>query len=126
MSKAIFTRQELQLYRKQLQTLIDRLTGKVSDLEAEALRSATGPTGNPDAVAAHDADPATRDSEDRVALALLDSEEQVLAEASAALARIDLGTFGRCERCEHAIGKTRLNALPYVRHCIECTRTTEA
>jgi hypothetical protein len=48
------------------------------------------------------------------------SEE--LAELDAALARLDDGTWGRCERCDGAIGRVRLRALPETRWCLPCSR----
>jgi len=124
MSKPTLTLQELREYRVQLQSLTDPLTEKVTELEAEALRPIHA-TVYQDRVPAHDADPKTRDAEDRVALAILDTEEHLLAEVGAALARLDEGTFGACETCGHAIAKTRLSAVPYARHCIRCARTAE-
>ncbi len=43
-----------------------------------------------------------------------------LKEVEDALARIDAGTWGRCERCGGAIGRDRLRALPDARFCIAC------
>src|SRR5437660_1019099 len=48
------------------------------------------------------------------------STEQDLAETTAAIARIEIGTYGRCERCGGAIGRQRLLALPAARYCISC------
>lgn len=47
--------------------------------------------------------------------------ERDLAEAVAAISRIERGTYGRCERCSGAIGRQRLLALPAARFCIACT-----
>lgn len=44
-----------------------------------------------------------------------------LAELEAALVRIEAGTWGRCEKCGGAIGRTRLRALPETRHCLPCS-----
>jgi DnaK suppressor protein len=44
-------------------------------------------------------------------------------ELDAALARIDAGTWGRCEQCGGAIGRTRLRALPEARRCLPCSRS---
>jgi RNA polymerase-binding transcription factor len=57
-----------------------------------------------------------------VAQTALLSEEQLLAETRAALARLDDGTFGRCQGCGRVIGKVRLDAVPYARQCIHCAR----
>jgi len=45
-----------------------------------------------------------------------------LLELEAALARIDAGTWGRCERCGGAIGRDRLRALPETRVCLPCAK----
>lgn len=45
-----------------------------------------------------------------------------LLELEAALARIEAGTWGRCERCDGAIGRDRLRALPEARFCLPCSR----
>jgi RNA polymerase-binding transcription factor DksA len=48
--------------------------------------------------------------------------EHELGELEAALARLEAGTWGRCERCEGAIGRDRLRALPETRLCLPCAR----
>ena len=55
-----------------------------------------------------------------VLMRLSDRERIELGELDAAIARIDAGTWGRCERCEGAIGRDRLAALPEARTCIKC------
>jgi RNA polymerase-binding transcription factor DksA len=124
MNKPTFTRDELRTFRTQLLELEARLTGKVLELEAEALRPSVA-AQTTDEAPAHEADPATRVAEDAVAITLLESEEQVLDEVRKALARFDAGTFARCERCGHAITRIRLRAIPYARYCISCARETE-
>jgi RNA polymerase-binding transcription factor DksA len=46
----------------------------------------------------------------------------MLTEINDALARIEHGTFGRCEECQREISKERLEALPYARYCIRDAR----
>ena len=43
-----------------------------------------------------------------------------VAEVDAALARVEAGTYGVCERCGAPIGSPRLAALPAARECIGC------
>jgi len=57
-----------------------------------------------------------------VSLALLENERQLLDQITAALRRIDAGTFGHCENCGREIARERLEALPYTPYCIECAR----
>lgn len=51
---------------------------------------------------------------------------EALAEMSAAIARIDRGVYGTCERCGGAIGRQRLLALPTAHFCIGCASLTRA
>jgi DnaK suppressor protein len=53
-------------------------------------------------------------------LALRDRAIQQLELVEAALARLDAGTYGVCLRCGRAIAEGRLEALPWVAHCIDC------
>lgn len=39
-----------------------------------------------------------------------------------ALARIDSGDYGLCEKCNESINPARLSALPYTTTCIECAQ----
>jgi DnaK suppressor protein len=43
-----------------------------------------------------------------------------IEEIDAALQRIQQGTWGRCEACQRAIGRQRLQALPDTRRCAAC------
>jgi RNA polymerase-binding transcription factor DksA len=63
----------------------------------------------------------------RASLRVLPSSTDIaleLGELDAALARIELGTWGRCERCSSAIGRLRLRAMPEARLCLECSNQT--
>ena len=45
-----------------------------------------------------------------------------LEELVHALRRMDAGTWGRCEKCDGAIGRDRLRAIPETRSCLDCAR----
>ena len=49
-----------------------------------------------------------------------DGSSEELEELQHALKRMDAGTWGRCEKCEGAIGHNRLRAVPETRTCIDC------
>ncbi len=53
---------------------------------------------------------------------LASQAEAHLAEVDAALARLDRGTYGVCERCRLPIADARLEARPTARWCIDCAR----
>ena len=44
----------------------------------------------------------------------------LIAEIDAALARMDMGIYGICERCGEPIPAERLAVLPYTRCCATC------
>src|SRR5918995_5743356 len=52
-------------------------------------------------------------------------DRRLLRDVVSALARIDDGSFGNCERCGEVIAEKRLEALPFARHCIGCQRLVE-
>jgi DnaK suppressor protein len=52
--------------------------------------------------------------------ALTSSLTETLREIDDALARIESGTYGRCESCGGEIGMARLEAMPAARLCIRC------
>ena len=43
-----------------------------------------------------------------------------LRDVDRALAKMDAGTYGRCERCGREIAPERLEALPWAMLCIDC------
>lgn len=68
----------------------------------------------------HDPEGATIAFERSQVDALLRQAQRRLAELEAALARLDAGDYGRCERCGRAIDPARLDARPEARTCIPC------
>jgi RNA polymerase-binding transcription factor len=52
--------------------------------------------------------------------ALVSQARAHVAEVDAALARLDDGSYGVCERCGHVIAAARLEARPTARRCVDC------
>jgi DnaK suppressor protein len=120
------TKPDLDNFRDTLKNLQARLSGDVSHLANEALRSGGGEaSGNLSNAPLHPADLGTDNFEQEFTLSLLQNQEHVLKEITEALARIRNGTFGRCEECDAVIPKARLQAVPYTRHCVACARKLE-
>lgn len=65
-------------------------------------------------------DPRAEEPQERCFHELRAAEARELLEVDAALERLDLGTYGRCERCGGAIGALRLHAMPSARLCVSC------
>lgn len=68
----------------------------------------------------HDPEGATIAFERSQVGALVAQGERQLAEIAAALARLDVGTYGTCESCGQPIADERLEVRPVARTCIGC------
>lgn len=49
-----------------------------------------------------------------------------LEQLTAALSRLEQGSYGNCTRCGMRIEKERLEAIPYTRRCMDCKTAVEA
>jgi len=120
------TTAEIERFRRRLIALQKRVGGDLSALEEEALRPVGGASaGNLSDVPVHPADLGTENFDEELDLALVENQEQLLAEIDDALARIERGTYGRCENCYRKISKERLEAVPYARYCLRCAKRLE-
>jgi DnaK suppressor protein len=72
----------------------------------------------------HDPEGATIAYERQHISALLGSARDQVATIDAALARLDDGSYGRCERCGQDIPAERLAARPAAATCVTCARQT--
>jgi RNA polymerase-binding protein DksA len=73
---------------------------------------------------AEDADEATDSEADREE-ALVEAAQERRAEAVAALARIDAGSYGVCVDCGETIGVERLEFRPEAARCLACQEKFE-
>jgi RNA polymerase-binding transcription factor DksA len=98
----------------------DRLEGMLADLErSRATLAAENPEDEAKGRESRSADPGA-------ALAYADREEAVVAamerqrtQVTAALGRIDAGTYGRCIDCGAALPDERLDARPEAARCVK-------
>ncbi len=66
---------------------------------------------------------AARDTAERgQAAAVSDSLREILNAVETALHKIDVGTYGICDRCHKNIPKGRLEFLPYATLCAKCRK----
>ncbi len=73
----------------------------------------------------HLGDVATATFDREMASTLEENSTHVLGAIDEALARIEEGTFGVCQRCGNPIAEERLEALPWAILCIDCKRKQE-
>lgn len=117
---------DLQGFRKALLLLHARLRGDVVQMTDEALnRGGERGVGNLSSTPIHMADLGSDNYDQEFTLGLIENDQLTLDEIRAALERLEVGTFGRCDACHKAIAKARLQALPYTKYCIECARQHE-
>lgn len=122
---------ELAEFKTLLMGLRARIRGDVEQLTVGALDShrESGDAKSP----THLAELGTQAYEQDFSLRVVENDQEVIEEITAALKRIDNGTFGLCERCledgkppsKSAIPKARLRAIPYARVCVGCQRKAE-
>jgi DnaK suppressor protein len=109
---------DLKLFRK----LLDE---KLGELLAEADRTVDGMTDTkenfPDPT-----DRASLESNRNFTLRIRDRERKLIGKIEEALARIDEGTYGKCEECGENISMERLKARPVTTRCIDCKSLQEA
>src|SRR5687767_6597812 len=102
------TPEEVKRYRQQLVALARRLGSEVRELWEETPDS----EGRVSDALSDPGDIGSHEYEEQVMHALSGNEEALLEEVTAALDRIERGTFGRCVTCGQPIGHERLRAMP--------------
>lgn len=123
--------EELEEFRNILRLLQARLRGDVEQLQEEALSGSN--SGNDQRSSNHMAEMGSDAWDLDFSLHLVENDQEVMKEISAAMKRIDEGTFGICEGCQEKglaeskcrIPKARLHAIPHARNCVECERIRE-
>ncbi len=71
------------------------------------------------------ADAGTATFEREKDLSLVNNLQDLMQRIDKALARIDEGSYGLCERCGKPIEKARLKALPYASLCLKDKQAEE-
>lgn len=59
-------------------------------------------------------------------LALLERAQAQLQQVREALARLDAGEYGKCQKCGEPIDDERMELLPLATHCIRCAQSGRA
>jgi len=112
---------KMEQYRQQLRELSSQVRSTVSSVTDQARGAAGGQgTGELSHVPLHLADMGSEEYLYELNTTLLENEEYLANEISAALRRVEAGTFGKCESCDKQIAAERLKALPYTRYCVTC------
>ncbi len=110
--------------KAKLEQLRDALLDQMADVAQDSLRSASD-VGGGAAFGQHMGDAGSEAYERDFAFTLLSQEQDSLYEINEALRRIEMGTYGMCEKSGKPIPKERLEAIPWARYTVECQRMFE-
>jgi RNA polymerase-binding protein DksA len=112
---------DLTLHREKLLALRASLLGDMTQMEDDSLKDHSKTISIPT-----DMEELANDKADQeLTLTLLGSDEGILDQIEAAIQRIDNGSYGRCEKCDGTIPKSRLDAIPYAADCVQCASQEE-
>lgn len=109
---------ELKLFRKLLE-------GRKRDILQESERAVGAMNGGSEETLADPTDRAALESDRNFLLRMRDRERKLLSKIGDAFARIEDGSYGRCEECGREIGIERLKARPVTTLCIACKSAQE-
>jgi RNA polymerase-binding transcription factor len=111
-------RRELEFFGRLLET-------RRREILTEAGRAVGSMNNKPEEAFADPTDRATLESDRNFLLRLRDRERKLLTKIDEAFARIEDGSYGRCEECAGEIGMERLKARPVTTLCIGCKSAQE-
>src|SRR5579859_3110946 len=99
------------------------------ELERDGLRGSEGASGEvgdlPDVDTNHPADAGTETFQRTKDLALRATVGGRVAQIDSALAKMEAGTYGKCDQCGQPIATARLEAIPYATLCVSCQDRVE-
>jgi DnaK suppressor protein len=107
-------RSRLQQEKVRLETLRDEVLSDHGEGSGEADQ-----LGELSTFDQHPADVGSEVFEREKDFSIVQQVEDQIDEVHAALARLDGGTYGTCERCGKPISKDRLDAIPWARLCLD-------
>ena len=116
------TAKRLEEYRTALLEMRHRVLGNVEHV-VEAINDDSNSLANLSSTPVHLADIAQPGVAADVEV--LDSQNEMLRNIDAALARISEGTYGACDDCGREIPAERLQALPFSTRCAACAQMHE-
>jgi DnaK suppressor protein len=101
-----------------------RLEAEVAEIDSEERDTLSEASGE-NAYRDHMADQGSATFERELDMTLEENVRELLKDVRGALARIEAGTYGRCERCSAQIPVERMEAVPTASLCITCKSADE-
>ncbi len=125
-AKSPFAKKELNELRKSLLEEREQLERQAAEIDEGSFGSAQSElTGELASFDEEYADAGTATFERERDLSLSNNIRDLIDKIDKALARMDEGTYGLCERCGRPIEKARIKALPYASLCIKDKQAEE-
>jgi DnaK suppressor protein len=118
-TKSLYSRKELEEFRAALVKEQEELKAQLTELEESSFSTSQSEISGEVAFDEEYADSGTATFERERDLSLENNIRDLLDKIKKALARLENGTYGICERCGKPIEKARLKALPYANLCIK-------
>ncbi|HEV8421037.1 MAG TPA: TraR/DksA C4-type zinc finger protein [Actinomycetota bacterium] len=124
-TKSPLTKKEIQELKERLLAERKDLQSQFDELEEFAFGSNQSDISGEMGFDEEYADAGTATFERERDLSLVNNLRDLMERIDKALAKIDEGTYGLCDRCGRPIEKLRLKALPYANLCIKDKQAEE-
>jgi DnaK suppressor protein len=122
--RAMADNTELAELRVQLESERARLEAEIAENNLEDRETQSEATGE-NVYRDHMADQGSATFEREMDMTFLENERDELERVNNAIARLDAGTYGVCQRCGGEIPLGRLEAVPTASLCIQCKEAEE-
>ncbi len=122
MAAAKLTKQEIGDLEARLRAEHAELSDQLATIEDQTFAASQSDLSGDVGVDDESADAGTATFEREKELSIEQNVRDLIQKIDRALKRIEVGTYGICERCGKPIEKARLKALPYVDLCIKDAR----
>ena len=119
------TKEQIKQLRQLLITERAKLAEEIKAIAHDASTSPRDASGDLSAYTVHLADMAADTYDRELSMNIVSSEQEILYQIDDALKRLDDGSYGICQQCNHPITMSRLKAVPYASLCITCQRAKE-
>jgi RNA polymerase-binding protein DksA len=118
--------QKRELYLSRLNAEKETLLDELKELNEGNLEMLQSDMSGETAHGEHPADNGNARFERERDLGLENNIKDMLNRIDAAIAKLEEGTYGECDRCGGEIDPARLKAVPYANLCIECKTNEES
>lgn len=113
-----------EMLRRQLLEERGRLEQEIADLDAD-LSESLEDSSEESPYDQHMAETAGVTLDREIDLTLEENARASISQIDRALAKLENGSYGRCDKCGKPIGDERLGVAPFATLCIECKRLEE-